>query len=59
MPLENNMKNPNHFNHRPGILFIGMGILTILYSVTGFLGYLKYGDRTEASITLNLPIDSA
>lgn len=59
MPLENNMKTPRHFNHCPGILFIGMGILTVLYSLTGFLGYLKYGDLTEPSITLNLPIDSA
>lgn len=57
MPLENNMKNPNHFIGCPGVLNIGMAILVTLYAATGFFGYLKYGDSTEASITLNLPVD--
>ncbi|KAK9885719.1 hypothetical protein WA026_012487 [Henosepilachna vigintioctopunctata] len=54
MPLENNMLNPSHFIGCPGILNIGMTILITLYSVTGFLGYLKYGNKTESVITLNL-----
>ncbi|XP_075228655.1 proton-coupled amino acid transporter-like protein pathetic isoform X2 [Lycorma delicatula] len=58
MPLENNMKTPRHFNHCPGVLFIGMTILIILYVITGFFGYLKYGEHTAPSITLNIPIDS-
>uniref|UniRef100_A0A1B6E7B9 Amino acid transporter transmembrane domain-containing protein n=3 Tax=Clastoptera arizonana TaxID=38151 RepID=A0A1B6E7B9_9HEMI len=57
MPLENNMKNPKHFTGCPGVLNVGMVILVTLYAVTGFFGYWKYGSKTEASITLNLPVD--
>ncbi|VVC32586.1 Hypothetical protein CINCED_3A023910 [Cinara cedri] len=55
MPLENNMKTPKHFLGVFGVLNIGMGGVTIIYTLLGFLGYLKYGDETNASITLNLP----
>lgn len=58
MPLENNMKNPKHFISCPGVLHIGMLFLIILYAITGFFGYLKYGDKVEASITLNLPVET-
>ncbi|KAK9892001.1 hypothetical protein WA026_017482 [Henosepilachna vigintioctopunctata] len=57
MPLENNMKTPSHFIGCPGVLNIGMAFVVVLYSVTGFLGFLKYGPLTESSITLNLPKD--
>lgn len=57
MPLENNMKNPNHFIGCPGVLNFGMLIVVLMYSITGFLGYLKYGDDTKATITLNLPTE--
>lgn len=56
MSLENNMEKPQHFIGCPGVLNIGMTIVIALYASVGFLGYLKYGDNTEASITLNLPI---
>lgn len=56
MPLENNMKTPQHFIGCPGVLNFGMGFVIILYASTGFLGYWKYGDETsKGSITLNLP----
>ncbi|XP_044766732.1 proton-coupled amino acid transporter-like protein pathetic isoform X2 [Coccinella septempunctata] len=55
MPLENNMKNPDHFIGCPGVLNIGMAFVVALYSVTGFLGFLKYGPDTMSSISLNLP----
>ncbi|KAG5897968.1 hypothetical protein JTB14_013542 [Gonioctena quinquepunctata] len=56
MPLENNMKTPNHFIGCPGVLNTGMFFVVLLYAVTGFFGYLKYGDATQVgSITLNLP----
>ncbi|XP_033230584.1 proton-coupled amino acid transporter-like protein pathetic isoform X2 [Belonocnema kinseyi] len=57
MPLENNMKTPTHFIGCPGVLNIGMFFVVLLYSVTGFFGYLKYGEATEEAITLNLPKD--
>uniref|UniRef100_A0A1B6HMI1 Amino acid transporter transmembrane domain-containing protein n=1 Tax=Homalodisca liturata TaxID=320908 RepID=A0A1B6HMI1_9HEMI len=55
MPLENNMKTPEHFLGCPGVLNIGMGSVVTLYCVVGFLGYLRYGADTAGSITLNLP----
>lgn len=57
MSLENNMKHPQHFIGCPGVLNIGMVFVVALYTSVGFLGYLKYGDKTEGSITLNLPVN--
>ncbi|XP_018898467.1 proton-coupled amino acid transporter-like protein pathetic isoform X2 [Bemisia tabaci] len=55
MPLENNMKKPQHLIGCPGVLNTGMFLVISLYSGVGFFGYLKYGSKTEPSITLNLP----
>ncbi|KAL2748851.1 proton-coupled amino acid transporter-like protein pathetic isoform X3 [Vespula maculifrons] len=57
MPLENNMKTPTHFIGCPGVLNTGMFCVVLLYSTVGFFGYWKYGEKTEASITLNPPQD--
>lgn len=57
MSLENNMKTPQHFIGCPGVLNTGMAFVVILYAGVGFMGYLKYGPETKASITLNLPVD--
>lgn len=57
MPLENNMKTPTHFIGCPGVLNTGMFFVVSLYAFTGFFGYLKYGEDTNSSITLNLPQD--
>ncbi|XP_066147989.1 proton-coupled amino acid transporter-like protein CG1139 isoform X1 [Euwallacea fornicatus] len=57
MPLENNMKHPSHFIGCPGVLNTGMFFVVTLYASTGFFGFLKYGNATEGSITLNLPQD--
>ncbi|XP_017767789.1 PREDICTED: proton-coupled amino acid transporter-like protein CG1139 [Nicrophorus vespilloides] len=53
--LENNMKTPKSFGGYFGVLNIAMVIIVILYVGMGFLGYWRYGDRSEASITLNFP----
>jgi proton-coupled amino acid transporter len=55
MPLENSMKNPDHFIGKVGILNIAMLIVVLLYGVIGLFGYLKYGDIVKGSVTLNLP----
>ncbi|XP_053623995.1 proton-coupled amino acid transporter-like protein CG1139 isoform X1 [Plodia interpunctella] len=55
MPLENNMKTPTHFIGCPGVLNTGMFFVVSLYAFVGFFGYLRYGDQTQGSITLNLP----
>ncbi|XP_069688333.1 proton-coupled amino acid transporter-like protein pathetic [Periplaneta americana] len=55
MPLENSMKTPRHFLGLGGVLNQGMAGVTLIYILLGFLGYLKYGEATEGSITLNLP----
>ncbi|XP_035772552.1 proton-coupled amino acid transporter-like protein pathetic isoform X1 [Anopheles albimanus] len=57
MSLENNMKNPQNFIGCPGVLNTGMSVVVIMYSLVGFLGYLKYGEDTKGSITLNLPVE--
>lgn len=56
MPLENNMKTPSHFLGCPGVLNFGMTIVIMLYSAVGFFGFLRYGEDTKGSITLNLPV---
>lgn len=53
--LENNMERPKSFGGTCGVLNIGMIIVTGLYGFVGFFGYVKYGDNSKDSITLNLP----
>ncbi|XP_055303048.1 proton-coupled amino acid transporter-like protein CG1139 isoform X2 [Sitodiplosis mosellana] len=54
LPLENNMKTPQDFGGLTGVLNTGMVIVASLYTAVGFFGYLKYGDKVAATITLNL-----
>lgn len=51
------MQTPQNFIGCPGVLNIGMFVVVILYTAVGFFGYLKYGDATKGSITLNLPTE--
>lgn len=57
MPLENAMKTPQNFVGICGVLNKGMSGVTLVYILLGFLGYLRYGDDTQGSITLNLPVE--
>ncbi|KAG4071463.1 hypothetical protein HA402_011617 [Bradysia odoriphaga] len=49
--VENNMKTPKSFNM---VISLAMGIICVLYTVFGFIGYLKYGDDAKGSVTLNV-----
>jgi solute carrier family 36 (proton-coupled amino acid transporter) len=57
MPLENSMKTPQNFIGICGVLNQGMSGVTLVYILLGFLGYVKYGNEAQGSITLNLPIE--
>ncbi|KAG8312097.1 hypothetical protein J6590_030011 [Homalodisca vitripennis] len=54
LPIENAMKKPQSFLGCPGVLNISMFWLLALYCAMGFFGYLRYGDDTAGSITLNV-----
>lgn len=51
------MKTPQHFIGICGVLNQGMSGVTLVYILLGFVGYVKYGDSAQGSITLNLPIE--
>ncbi|XP_069701054.1 proton-coupled amino acid transporter-like protein CG1139 [Periplaneta americana] len=55
--LEYNMKNPVDFGGYFGVFNRGMSIIVGMYVFVGFVGYVKYGDLAQGSITLNLPVD--
>lgn len=57
MPVENTMQKPQHFLKGPSILLIAMVTVTVLYTVMGLLGYIRFGEFVEGSVTLNLPTD--
>lgn len=57
MPLENEMAKPKKFSSAMGVLNVSMVPITLLYTLVGFFGYIKYGEKAEGSITLNLPHD--
>lgn len=57
MSVEMNMKNPKDFTKTFGLLNCTNGLVTIFYTGVAFLGYWKYGEDIQASITLNLPGD--
>jgi len=57
MPLENTMAKPQQFLGYPSILMIAMVLVSCLYAVIGFFGYVRFGALTKPSITLNLATD--
>ncbi|XP_055606588.1 proton-coupled amino acid transporter-like protein CG1139 [Uranotaenia lowii] len=57
LPLHNAMRDPHEFRHPLGVLNVGMVIVTFVFTFLGFVGYLKWGDEVQSSMTLNLPQD--
>ncbi|XP_058827303.1 proton-coupled amino acid transporter-like protein CG1139 [Topomyia yanbarensis] len=57
MPVENSMAKPQHFLGCPGVLNTAMATVITLYAVIGFFGYVRYGEASAGSVTLNLPTD--
>lgn len=55
MPVENTMQKPQQFLGCPGVLNIAMSVVVVLYATIGLCGYMVYGDKTEGSVTYNLP----
>lgn len=49
------MKHPEKFLGCPGVLNTAMTVVVALYATVGFFGYLRFGEKTYASVTLNLP----
>ncbi|KAG8251372.1 hypothetical protein J6590_081406 [Homalodisca vitripennis] len=58
LPLQSEMKNPDKFGSRFGVLNVGMTIVGCALLWVGFVGYLKYGEDVAGSLPLNLPQDS-
>ncbi|XP_068972497.1 proton-coupled amino acid transporter-like protein pathetic [Bombus flavifrons] len=56
MPVENSMRNPQHFLGCPSVLNITMTVVVALYAILGVFGYLKYGEAVDANITLSIPV---
>lgn len=55
LPLQTEMRKPEQFDSPLGVLNVGNLIVTLLLLIVGFIGYLKYGEDVEGSLTLNLP----
>ena len=55
LPLKNEMEKPKYFQRPLGVLNTGMAVVIILITGVGFIGYLKWGEEVEGSLTLNLP----
>ncbi|KAI9282188.1 transmembrane amino acid transporter protein-domain-containing protein [Sporodiniella umbellata] len=52
VPVIEGMKNPEKF---PRVLNIGIFICTLVFTLIGAIGYIAYGDITQASVVANIP----
>lgn len=50
MPVENDMKKPQHFLGCPGVLNTAMITVVVLYAVIGFFGYVRFGDEVKGTV---------
>ncbi|KAL3100775.1 hypothetical protein niasHT_021054 [Heterodera trifolii] len=54
LPMENKMRFPGEMVSRVGVLSTGMALTAIFDAAVGFLGYAKFGEHIQGSVTLNL-----
>ncbi|KAI8979096.1 transmembrane amino acid transporter protein-domain-containing protein [Mycotypha africana] len=52
VPIVEGMKEPHNFG---SVLLLGMVICTSIFVFIGSIGYIAYGDRTQASVVANMP----
>ncbi|XP_074650093.1 neutral amino acid uniporter 4-like isoform X2 [Tubulanus polymorphus] len=57
LPIENEMKNPEDFGGKTGVMNTAMCVVSLLYTACGFYGYMKFGPNCLGSLTLNMPTD--
>nr|XP_018916526.1 PREDICTED: proton-coupled amino acid transporter-like protein pathetic [Bemisia tabaci]XP_018916527.1 PREDICTED: proton-coupled amino acid transporter-like protein pathetic [Bemisia tabaci]XP_018916528.1 PREDICTED: proton-coupled amino acid transporter-like protein pathetic [Bemisia tabaci]XP_018916529.1 PREDICTED: proton-coupled amino acid transporter-like protein pathetic [Bemisia tabaci]XP_018916530.1 PREDICTED: proton-coupled amino acid transporter-like protein pathetic [Bemisia tabaci] len=57
LPVENEMKNPDHFLGWTGVLSVSMFFIGLVNAIVGLFGYWKYGDAVCGSISLNMEQD--
>ncbi|TGZ75397.1 hypothetical protein CRM22_000400 [Opisthorchis felineus] len=55
LPIQSKMAHPEFYLHPFGVLSVGMTIIISLNAAFGFFGYLKFGEKAEGTITLNIP----
>uniref|UniRef100_A0A915D5L6 Amino acid transporter transmembrane domain-containing protein n=1 Tax=Ditylenchus dipsaci TaxID=166011 RepID=A0A915D5L6_9BILA len=55
MPIENRMEHPKFFISWNGVLNSSCLVVLAIFAVTGFYGYLAFGQTTMETVTLNLP----
>ena len=49
------MEYPEDMMGWNGVLVTGSVVITLLYAALGFFGFLAYGLKIKATVTLNLP----
>lgn len=55
LPLEGQMEYPEDMMGCNGVLVTGSVVITLIYAALGFFGFLAYGMKIKATVTLNLP----
>ncbi|PYI31193.1 amino acid transporter [Aspergillus indologenus CBS 114.80] len=52
LPIQSSMKHPEHFDR---LLYLVMGIITVLFTAVGALSYATFGADTKTEIISNFP----
>lgn len=52
--IENEMENPQDMTKPFGVINMSIAFVGALYILVGVLGYARYGDEIQSSVTLNL-----